>query len=182
MESSVAPQQEPKYHHGMREVAISLEDRANELRNDAGRADLYGRSAFNRYYYASFYVARDMLAEFDPSWRSTTYASIPELLNGKVRSRIKKFQAQARKLGDSESIAICSRAISDVNELSQLLREGYAVRSTADYDPSVSITFSKNSGQFSLASVPVSTARKWVDRANQLSSVVRRAWALANEN
>jgi hypothetical protein len=40
-------------------------------------ADAFGRSAFNRYYYASYLITRDMLRQLDPSWTRTGHSKIP---------------------------------------------------------------------------------------------------------
>jgi uncharacterized protein (UPF0332 family) len=166
----------------MEQVARLLEARAIALKGDPKEADLFGRSAFNRYYYAVFFITRGMLSDFDPKWRSTPHADVPKLLTGKVRKAIQQFKQRATRIGDSDSIAICSHALTSVDELSQLLKQGYSVRVTADYDPTIEISFAKELPQFSLGSTPVTTAQKWVDRAGFLTSRVRRAWNLANES
>jgi hypothetical protein len=164
----------------MRQVAEYLEARAIALRADPKEADLFGRSAFNRYYYAVFFITRTMLSDFDPKWRSTPHAEVPQLLTGKVRKAIQRFKLRASQMGDSDSIAICSHGLTSIDELSQLLKQGYSVRLTADYDPTIEILFPDKLSHFSLGSTPVTTAQKWVDRAGFLTSRVRRAWNLAN--
>lgn len=163
----------------MEQVGKALEAQAIKLRADAMQADLFGRSAFNRYYYAVFYVAREMLGEFSPNWQSVPHKSVPQLLTGKVREEIQKAKRRASRLGDGESVSLCSHALQSLEQLSDLLTRGYSVRVTADYDPTIAVQF--NGKEFSLASMPVATARNWAQRASFLTSSVRRAWKLAHE-
>lgn len=164
----------------MERVAQSLEAQAIALRADQLGADLFGRSAFNRYYYAVYLRAREMLTEFNPGWRTTPHAKMPLILEGPVKAAIKKAKQKAVKLGDSDSIGLCSRGLSAVDQLCALMRVGYSVRVAADYDPTVSITFADDGRHFSLASTPVATARRWVERSEFLESSVRRAWKFAD--
>jgi uncharacterized protein (UPF0332 family) len=164
------------------QVGNALALQAVKLKAKSIEADLFGRSAFNRYYYAVFYVARSMLSDFSPDWKSVPHASVPQLLVGQVRKDIQRFKQKANKLGDTESVSLCSHAIESLDQLSELLKKGYSVRVAADYDTTVSVEFEEGSNQFSLASTTVSTARNWVQRAVFLTSSVRRAWRLAHEN
>lgn len=165
----------------MEQVGNALADQAIKLRGDPADADLFGRSAFNRYYYAVFYIAREMLGDFSVEWQTVPHASVPQLLVGQVRREIQKFKQRANKLGDTESVSLCSHAIESLDRLSELLRQGYSVRVTADYDPTVQIKFEDGTSQFSLASMTIGTARNWAQRAGFLTSSVRRAWRLAHE-
>jgi uncharacterized protein (UPF0332 family) len=162
------------------QVGNALEAEAIKLRADLKQADLFGRSAFNRYYYAVFYVAREMLREFSPRWHSVPHKSVPQLLTGQVREEIQKAKRRATKLGDGESVSLCSHALRSLEQLSELLTQGYSVRVTADYDPTITVQFTGK--EFSLASMPVATAKKWAQRASFLTSSVRRAWKLAHES
>lgn len=165
----------------MEQVGNALATQAVKLKGKPLEADLFGRSAFNRYYYAVFYVARGMLSDFSTEWQSIPHASVPQLLVGQVRREIQKFKQKANRLGDTESVSLCSHAIESLDQLSELLKKGYSIRVTADYDPTVSIKFENGADQFSLASTTIGTARNWVQRATFLTSSVRRAWKLAHE-
>jgi hypothetical protein len=161
-------------------VAQYLETQAIASRTNRVEANLFGRSAFNRYYYAVYFLTRDMLSDFNAPWATTAHANVPVILSGPVRDAIRKFKQRATHLRDSEAISICSRALSAIDELCELLRRGYSVRVTADYDATVGIEFAPDSNQFSLAATSVTTARRWVERTGFLTSSVRRAWILAN--
>lgn len=176
----VASNTRTQYRNAMEEVAQFLSVRALELRNDEAQADLFGRSAFNRYYYAAYLITRDMLTDFDRNWRSTPHAKIPEILNGSVKKPINNFKRMVTKLGDSESISICSNAISGISELSNVLVSAYSIRVTADYDPDVLIEFGEGVSSFKLRSTSVGVARNWTEQARFLTGVVRRGWNLAH--
>ena len=51
-------------------------------------ADAFGRSAFNRYYYASFLNVRDLVSTLDGRWARISHKGIPDLLRGAVTSMI----------------------------------------------------------------------------------------------
>lgn len=71
----------------MQIVAQQLEFWAKEKDKETER-DLFGRSAFNRYYYAAFLVTREMLGALRPTWRHTAHAAIPELLEAGLKKRL----------------------------------------------------------------------------------------------
>lgn len=164
------------------DVAQFLAVHAATLRRDLPQADLFGRSAFNRYYYAIFFLTREMLTDFDARWRSTPHADVPNVLNGKVRESIQKFKRKATQLGDAEAVSICSHGMQSIADLSTILKQGYSVRVTADYDPTIGISFGEDAAQFSLGNTSVMTAQRWVERAGFLTGSVRRAWKLAHES
>lgn len=165
----------------MEEVAQFLATQAVTLRRDPARADLFGRSAFNRYYYATFFITREMLSDFDKGWRSTPHARVPDILNSRVKDPIQRFKRKATQLGDTEAVGICSHGLQSISDLVIILKQAYSVRVTADYDPTVSVSFGKSSNQFSLGHTSVTTAQNWVKRAEFLTGSVRRSWKLAHE-
>lgn len=63
----------------MKVVGDKLENFALGEKNILSK-DLFGRSAFNRYYYAAFLVTREMLGELQNSWKATPHRQIPILL------------------------------------------------------------------------------------------------------
>ena len=58
----------------MKIVGEQLESWALDRKVETER-DLFGRSAFNRYYYAVFLLTREMLGEFKASWKKTMHAN-----------------------------------------------------------------------------------------------------------
>jgi hypothetical protein len=137
--------------------------------------DQFGRSAFNRYYYASFLLVRESLVEMHDAWKSLAHKAFPEVLEGQIIDRLKGGKRSAIKAGDKELTRICSVAIDAAKDLASLMKEGYAVRIVADYDPSSRIAFSGNS-DFSLNSITISQAKRWAPKARILSGQVVQAW------
>ncbi|MFH1954732.1 MAG: hypothetical protein ABIL06_24350, partial [Pseudomonadota bacterium] len=72
----------------MKTVADKLAELAIGEKNE-NTADAFGRSAFNRYYYASYLITRQMLKDLNTSWASTGHSKIPELLENSIIKRIR---------------------------------------------------------------------------------------------
>lgn len=141
------------------------------------KVDVFGRSAFNRYYYASFLIVREMLSELDKAWSGTPHKSIPELLTKGVLTRIRKITRMQEKQGllnfreasiykDSANIA--------ANELSQLLDEAYNIRVISDYHPEEKAI--KNGGQIRLKTSTLGAADNWPNRAERYSKSLLKVW------
>ena len=161
----------------MESVAHFLQTKANSCAPGSREFDLFGRSSFNRYYYAVYLQVRSLLGGLNATWAGAQHASIPNLLTGQVLERIKRQRNRALRVGDSDAAQICVRAASSTHELATLMKEAYAVRVTADYEPSIPIV-SQNGGRFQLNSVPVTTAHDWVARAREHGQRIARAWGL----
>ena len=124
-------------------VANTLSEIA--LRRNNLDADVFGRSAFNRYYYASYLVTRGMLGQLNQSWSRTSHKSIPELLTTtiarKIRTEVK------RQAGTLISMREAQQMRTDINQaismLSAMLISAYKVRCIADYDPDERVTISR---------------------------------------
>ena len=71
----------------MERVALELQRTAINRRGQIDDFDQFGRSAFNRYYYAVFLIVRDLMLEFNPRW-SGSHASIPGMLRASVHDEI----------------------------------------------------------------------------------------------
>ncbi|MFP3541518.1 hypothetical protein, partial [Pseudomonas sp. SIMBA_044] len=72
-------------------------------------ANLYGRSAFNRYYYAAYLSVREMLQSGQPDYAGASHSDLPGLLEGAVLKRIKVEVRRQVKLhllihGDGEAM------------------------------------------------------------------------------
>jgi hypothetical protein len=89
----------------------SVADHLSKAARNAGggEADAFGRSAFNRYYYAAFLSTRELLATIERSWKGVPHSNIPDLLENDLRTR---FQREMKRLQDkhliSEGKAACS--------------------------------------------------------------------------
>ena len=97
----------------MEVVALFLQKEA--IKRVAKRAapdecDLFGRSAYNRYYYATFLCVRNVLAKLDDSWAALPHKDYPALLKGTIKDKIRKCMKRANKLDDNELVTRCYRA------------------------------------------------------------------------
>lgn len=160
-------------------VASHLKSEATR-RTDAVERDLFARSAFNRYYYATFLLTRATLASFRAEWRDNIpHATMPELLRGKIKTLITKERFSAQKNGDTELVAICLRALSALEDLAKILDIGRATRTTADYNPEIQIDFS-NGIAFRLNTISISDANSWPQRARGYLLTISLAWKQIN--
>jgi len=164
----------------MEQVALYLQIKANHCPPDSRDFDLFGRSSFNRYYYAAYLEVRSLLGNLDRSWATAQHASIPALLTGQVLERIKRQRIRAARIGDSDAVNICLRAVASAHELATLMTEAYAVRVTADYEPGIPIV-ADDRGRFRLNLVLVTTAHDWPDRAREHGQRIKRAWSLTDD-
>lgn len=164
----------------METVARFLQVKANTCPPASPDFDLFGRSSFNRYYYAAYLQVRSMLGDLDKAWGTVQHASIPDLLVGQVRKKIRCRRRRAAKVGDTEAVQICGRAMASASELAALMKEAYAVRVTADYFPDVTVVHDDGE-RFTLNSVGVTEAHDWVFRARRHSEAITRALRLPGD-
>lgn len=149
----------------MQSVAHHLQVEANRLA-PIGDADMFARSAFNRYYYATFLCVREALVEIDSKYQHTlSHKEIPEMLRGKIQKRIKAIQRKASRLDDARLVSECKQASSQNLKFAEVLSKAYAIRVVADYNPDTQVDFT--SPRFQLSGVSVNEAHDW----NQLASV-----------
>jgi hypothetical protein len=160
----------------MEQVALSLQMTAIGCRN-ARDFDDFGRSAFNRYYYALFLTVRELLSQFDPKWKDLPHASIPPLLLGQVLNGLKRRRKRSIRLGDSRGTELANQAIAAVRELESTMRRGYIVRVMADYNPAIPVT-KGTADRFSLGDTDITDAHEWPNIARRLSPLISRAWRL----
>ena len=139
--------------------------------------DLLSRSAFNRYYYASFLVTRDTLGKMQSNWKGTAHAEIPKLLENGLKKPVRhQLNIQLTKgiidKGDH------SRLLTSINsvacELAQLLRSAYDARIVADYEPDIKITFDNK--LIMLKTYKITTAKEWPTRAEMYCGRLLRLW------
>jgi hypothetical protein len=151
--------------------AIALEEPVEE------HADSYGRSAFNRYYYASYLITRDMLRQLNPSWAGTPHSKIPDLLTGTVIGRVRKELRRQQKLGglrSGSSKSMLKEANTATSELSNLLKNAYEVRCVADYEPEQRIL--RNGRVIKLGEQTMEAARHWPNRVSAYTKTLIRIW------
>jgi hypothetical protein len=158
-------------------VADRLSEWAIELGTDPSM-DVFGRSAFNRYYYSAYLKMRQTLYEMDNSYARTPHASIPGLLEGGILKRIRKElqgQQKAKLIGDSRASVLRHDANTAAAELGNILRTAYQVRVIADYSPEVGVVFA-NRRQFSLNGTHQGSARTWSRRVEHFGGMLLNVW------
>lgn len=134
-------------------------------------ADTYARSAFNRYYYATFLCVRQALVEIDKKYEhSLNHKDIPILLRSNIQKRISAIRRKADKLGDYSLVTECHQASSRNLKFASILEKAYAIRVVADYTPDTAVDF--RSDRFTLSGVPVTEAHDWLAQATLWSSLI----------
>ncbi|NVK97501.1 hypothetical protein KQ247_13925 [Ruegeria pomeroyi] len=134
-------------------------------------ADSYARSAFNRYYYATFLCVRSALVSIDRKYESSlNHKGVPDLLRGVIQKRIKAIQKKADKLGDQLLVKDCRQANSRNLKFANTLEKAYAIRVVADYTPETAVDF--RSSRFSLSGVAVTEAHDWLGEATLWASLL----------
>lgn len=161
----------------MERVALELQKRAISLKKDPDDFDLFGRSSFNRYYYALFLRVRPLILEFNHNW-SEGHADIPNILKTTLPKEIKAFRNKMAKQQSANTVQICNRAITSAAELSNLMNSARAVRTSADYYPEVRI-ISDGNDRFSLNNVSINDAHQWVDKVDRYVGEITRALRLS---
>jgi len=164
---------------GMEAVAKHLQDEAMS-RAQSTEGDLFGRSAFNRYYYATYLEVRRELGVIKHEWGAhMDHATIPDLLRGQLLKGLTSGFRQATKIHDKELITTCSAAMEAAKELAKLMERGRGARVTADYNPQILVKF--NAHDFELNSVRVSEAKSWPPKAKIFMNTITRAWKYIND-
>lgn len=150
-------------------------------RADQAEKDLFGRSAFNRYYYATFLHVRTGLRQLnDPDWFDLPHKVIPDVLKGAIRKKLSKGRVDASKVNDTDVVKLCERAKHAALELSELMKKGYATRVVADYYPEIEVSFAGDR-EFFLHSVGTNDARDWPQKASVYVRTIVLAWGQIND-
>jgi hypothetical protein len=146
---------------------------------DINNKDAFGRSAYNRYYYATFICVRDMLAKFDAAWSTIPHKSCPEVLNGTVLATLKKARNHAKRANDHSLDQLYARAISSTVDLAKIMQIAYATRVVADYNLEIVVDFF-SMDRFALNKVDITTAHEWPNKANAYTPTIVNAWKQAH--
>jgi hypothetical protein len=141
-------------------VGTTLSAEAKKSSGDI--ADAYGRSAFNRYYYAAYLAVRDLLIQFNPDW-DVSHADAPSLvkitLPDLVRREAKRLQ-KSKALSHADEQRICSGVASAGASIAEILDVAYKVRVISDYRPEKQVSFDK--ATFHLDDHSEGEARSWL--------------------
>lgn len=163
----------------MKLVGEKLESYALSEKDDV-KKDLFGRSAFNRYYYAAFLITREMLGEFDSKWQHTPHKNIPDLLEKSVRKLVIKhlrLNEKKKLITKGELSASQTKLNIGCTELANLLRQAYDVRLVADYEPE-NVISTKNK-VITLSSCKLTSANNWSNKASAHCKNIRSVWRSA---
>lgn len=156
----------------MKVVGKQLEKWAH-TQSDFHKKNLFGRSAFNRYYYAAFLITREMLSNYKSEWKRTPHAEIPRLLETSfskpVISQLNNYKRKGL-MTDGEVSRLRTKLKTATSELASLLREAYDARVIADYEPETTITTKGNI--ISLKLYKLDSASSWADRANSYCKTI----------
>lgn len=150
---------------GLQSVAQHLFTHAKGLGADNADADAFGRSAFNRHYYATFLTVRDLLVTIDIAWAKTPHSEIPERVEKSLVARIKetaKRQVRSGALDHGRSGSIIGQSISAATVIASVLKSAYTIRVAADYEPSHKIVFGASG--IELDSCSIGEASNWYVR------------------
>lgn len=162
----------------MKIVAEHLQQQA--ISRPAPERDFFGRSAFNRYYYATYLIVKDSFSHLNKDWSvNLPHAQTAEMLRGAITKQLKAGKNKAAKVGDGELINTCSRAIAAAEDLAKIMEQGRAARVVADYEPDKKIDFYDNN--FSLNKVSVTEAQSWPHRAYAFLQSIEEAWINVND-
>jgi|GEM_PF-583780 len=126
-------------------------------------ADAYGRSAFNRYYYASFLSVRDLVSSLDAKWGRVTHDGVPELLRKAVYKKINGELLKAEKsnfLTSQQYFSKKSLILTSLDTIASIMAQAYTIRGIVDYEPEIKISFEKNI--FKVNTTTVTHAQGWL--------------------
>lgn len=160
----------------MKVVGDQLEKWARS-QSESHEKDLFGRSAFNRYYYAAFLITREMLGNYKSEWKRTPHAAIPDLLEKSLPKSVLNQLNNYQKKGlmTSRDVSRLRTTLKTAtSELANLLREAYEIRVIADYEPEMVITIKENA--ILLNHHNLSSASNWADHANSYCKTIYKVW------
>ncbi|MFD0892647.1 hypothetical protein KBB96_14580 [Luteolibacter ambystomatis] len=121
----------------MLDVALHLKDYASGL-DAAAKIDTFGRSAFNRFYYACYWELRTTLPNIHKNWLKIGHKALPDYLKSSVKKEsIEQLEHLRKKslVTAKEYGRLRGRIEHSIMEMAKLLTAGYAIRCIADYSP-----------------------------------------------
>lgn len=160
----------------MQIVGKHLSDYAMSIQGTSPDDGLFARSAFNRYYYATFLASRQFLFETTGTG-GMPHKALPEYLVGRFQTTMKR-QIKARFKSGLLSSAENSRMLTSLKQNTILLREllvqAYSVRVLADYEPDIPIKFKNETYWLGTSTLP--EAGKWANRAQMHCKNLHKIW------
>lgn len=160
----------------MERVAKNLETTALNAASVVD-VDSFGRSAFNRYYYATFLYVRSVLRLKDIAWGSVAHANVPDILEGAVLNEIRRLikgQTKNSLISLGKGSGLLTTAAEAAADLAELLRSAYRIRCDADYEPELLAT--RELGTILLRGNKLSVAAGWQRRAEFRLGQLMKIW------
>ncbi|EOY5423051.1 hypothetical protein I6M88_20300 [Citrobacter sedlakii] len=136
-------------------------------------ADAYGRSAFNRYYYACFLNIREFVSTIDSNWGKVKHAEVPTLLRVSVNRKIEIELQKSERIGDltlGEYRSKKSLLRTSLENMASTMALAYTIRGVVDYEPEIEMIF--GDGSFSINKMSVASAKGWLQTINSEKSKV----------
>ena len=136
--------------------------------NDDHIVNMFGRSAVNRYYYATFISVVCELVIIDDDWKYINHKDIPAKLSNKLNRYIKnniKRQYKSNSIDYEDKMKYINIINESISSLSSLMKEAYSLRVKADYDFDEKAI--KNDGKIIFCKKSLSHMQSWHSRANK---------------
>lgn len=156
---------------GLHSVADHLAKQATtNYRKGAGYsalADAFGRTAYNRYYYACYLDMRRFIGELNSQWAGVNHAEVPNHLTGAVLKKINRELINCEKNGLMSSGQVFSKKSiisTALHTMASIMAEAYTIRCTVDYEPDIMIVY-KNE-KILIENTTVATAKDWLSKIN----------------
>lgn len=160
----------------MQVVGQHLSDIAMSIRGNSPDDTLFARTAFNRFYYATFLASRKLLID-TMGTGGLPHKALPEYITGQFRKTVKR-QIELGFRSGVLSNTVRARMLSALKENTLLLREllvlAYGVRVLADYEPDTPVGITGDT--YSLGASTLSAASKWTSRAQMHCKNLHKIW------
>jgi hypothetical protein len=160
----------------MQVVGDHLSAFAISIRGNDPADGLFARSAFNRYYYATFLKSRQLIIDTNGP-KALNHSALPDYLDGHFKKTLVQ-QIRAGFRSRLLSSADRSRLLHDLRRntllLRQLLMTAYRIRVLADYEPDFPLDTKNNT--YTLGSATLSEAGKWAGHAEIYCRNLHSIW------
>lgn len=153
---------------------------ANHLRNHAlslsaeGEIDVFGRSAFNRYYYACYWEIRSRLPELHHNWLRLGHKDLPKYLSGEIKTKLlenARLLLKKGALSNRDYGNLLPRTEQSIRKISDFLVRGYAIRCAADYSPEFKAI--KENGSLCLNGQKLSSLETWYQEVKVQTGILK---------
>ena len=160
----------------MQVVGEHLSAIAMSIRGNGSDDTLFARSAFNRFYYATFLASRKLLID-TMGTGGLPHKALPEYITGKFQMTMKR-QIELGFRSGVLSNTVRAQMLGVLKQNTLLLREllvlAYSVRVLADYEPDASVSVTVDT--YSLGAATLSAASNWAGRAQMHCKNLHRIW------